>query len=114
MLYLDDEIVDDFLGFVASLPPRSEIVFSFVPPDADLSGIDLEIARRAAAKFATIGEPWKSRVRPPAMADRLTGLGFGEVFHLSPELAQAQYFYGRSDKLTAPHFDQIIAATVLG
>lgn len=114
MLYLDDEIVDDILRFVVSLPPRSEIVFSFVPPDADLNGTDLEIACRAAAKFATIGEPWKSRVRPRTMAERLSGLGFGEVFHLSPEVAQAQYFSGRSDTLTAPHFEQMIAAAVLG
>ena len=64
MLYLEDEIVDDILRFVVSLPPPSEVVFSFVPPDEDLNGIDLEIARRAAAKFATIGEPWKSRVGP--------------------------------------------------
>jgi hypothetical protein len=48
---------------------------------------------------------------PRAMIGRLTGLGF-EVFHLSPELAQARYFVGRSDKLTAPHFEQVIAATV--
>ena len=80
LLYLEDEIVDDILRFVASLPPPSQIVFSFVPPDEDLNGIDLEIARRAAAKFATIGEPWKSRVRPRAMVERLMGLGFGDVF----------------------------------
>jgi len=114
MLYLEDEVVDEILRFVASLPPSSEIVFSFVPPDEDLDGADLDIARRSAAKFATIGEPWKSRVRPRAMVERLMGLGFGEVFHLSPELAQAQYFSGRSDRLTAPHFEQMIAATVLG
>lgn len=114
MLYLEDEIVDDILRFVVSLPPPSEVVFSFVPPDEDLNGIDLEIARRAAAKFATIGEPWKSRVGPRAMVERVRGLGFGEVFHLSPELAQAQYFSGRPDKLTAPHFEQMIAAIVLG
>jgi O-methyltransferase involved in polyketide biosynthesis len=64
MLYLEDEIVDTILRFVVSLPPFSEIVFSFVPPEDDLNGVDLEIARRAAVKFATIGEPWKSRVRP--------------------------------------------------
>ncbi len=114
MLYLEDEIVDDILRFVVSLPPPSEVLFSFVPPDEDLNGIDLEIAHRAAAKFATIGEPWKSRVGPRAMVERVRGLGFGEVFHLSPELAQAQYFSGRPDKLTAPHFEQMIAAIVLG
>jgi hypothetical protein len=48
------------------------------------------------------------------MIERLIGLGFDGAFHLSPELAQAQYFSGRSDKLTAPHFEQMIAATVLG
>ena len=51
MLYLEDEIVDTILRFVVSLPPWSEIVFSFVPPEDDLDGVDLEIAHRAAAKF---------------------------------------------------------------
>jgi hypothetical protein len=75
-------------------------------------GVDLEIVRRAATKFAKIGEPWKSRVRPQAMIQRLMGLGFREVFHLSPELAQERYFAGRSDKLSAPHFEQMISAIV--
>lgn len=112
MLYLEDEIVDDILRFVASLPRSSEIVFSFVPPDDELDGLDLEIARLVAAKFAEIGEAWKSRVRPRTWDARLMGLGFREAFHLSPELAQVRYFAGRSDKMTAPHFEQMIAATV--
>jgi len=111
MLYLNDEIVDEILRFVLSLPPPSEIVLSFAPPDDDLEGLDLEIVRGVTAKFATIGEPWKSRVQPQAMADRLRGLGFRETFYLSPELAQARYFVGRSDKMMAPHFEQMIAAT---
>jgi hypothetical protein len=53
----------------------------------------------------------KRRVRPQDIVKRLLGLGFCEVFHLSPELIQAQYFPG-SDKLIAPHFEQIIAARV--
>jgi methyltransferase (TIGR00027 family) len=112
MLYLEDEIVDDILRFVVSLPPSSEIVFSFVPPEDHLDGVDLEIARWTAAKFVKIGEPWKSRVLPRAMVERLMGLGFREVYHLSPELAHARYFVGRSDKLMAPRFEQMIAATV--
>jgi methyltransferase (TIGR00027 family) len=112
MLYLDDEIVDAILRFVLSLPPPSEIVLSFVPPNDALEGLDLEIVRQVTAKFATIGEPWRSRVRPQAMADRLKGLGFRETFHLSPELAQARYFAGRSDKMAAPHFEQMITANV--
>ena len=110
--YLEDEMADDILHFVASLPPSSEIVFTFVLPDDALDGLNLEIARRAAARTADLGEPWKSRLLPRAMVDKLKLLGFGQVFHLSPELAQAQYFAGRSDKLAAPHWEQLISATV--
>jgi len=108
IFYLEDEIVDDILRFVASLPPPSEIVFSFRPTDADLGGLDLEFARWLAAKVGSIGEPWKIRVRPQDMVKRLQGLGFREVFYLSPELIQARYLSGRFDKLTAPHFEQMI------
>ena len=112
IFYLEDEFVDDIFRFVLSQPPPSEIVLSFIPTDADLDGADLEFARWLAAKVASIGEPWKIRVRPQDMVKRLLGLGFREVFYLSPELVQAQYLSGRSDKLTAPHFEQMIAATV--
>ena len=87
-------------------------MFSFVPPDDELPGLDLEIVRMVTARFAKIGEPWKSRVRPRAWEGRLTGLGFREAFYLSPELAQVRYFSGRSDNMAAPYFEQMIAATV--
>jgi O-methyltransferase involved in polyketide biosynthesis len=112
MHYLEDEIADDILRFVASLPPPSEIVFTFILPDDALDGVNLEIARRAAARTAELGESWKSRLRPGDMVDKLTRLGFREVFHLSPELAQARYFAGRSDKLVAPHWEQLISGIV--
>ena len=112
MHYLEDEMADDILRFVASLAPSSEIVFTFVLPDDELDGVNLEIARRAAARTAELGEPWKSRLQPRAMVDKLTRFGFREVFHLSPELAQARYFAGRSDKLAAPHWEQLISAIV--
>jgi methyltransferase (TIGR00027 family) len=112
IFYLEDEIVDDILRFVVSLPPPSEIVFSFIPTNADLDGLDLEFARWLAAKVASVGEPWKIRVRPQDLVKRLRGLGFREVFYLSPELIQARYLSGRFDKLTAPHFEQMIAASV--
>jgi O-methyltransferase involved in polyketide biosynthesis len=114
LLYLENDIVDDVLRFVRSLQPSSEIVFSFFPPDDELDGLDLEIARHIGAKFAAMGEPWKSRVGPRAMVRWLSDLGFRDIFHLAPELAQVQYFSARSDKLAAPYFEQMIAATVSG
>jgi O-methyltransferase involved in polyketide biosynthesis len=50
MHYLEGEMADDILRFVASLAPSSEIVFTFVLPDDDLDGVNLEVARRAAAR----------------------------------------------------------------
>jgi methyltransferase (TIGR00027 family) len=84
IFYLEDEIVDDIFRFVLSLPPPSEIVFSFIPTDADLDGLDLEFARWLAAKVARIGEPWKIRVRPEDIVKRLSDLGFREVFTCRP------------------------------
>jgi len=110
--YLEDEVINEILRFVASLAPSSEIVFTFILPDDKLDGVDLELARRVGARTAELGEPWKSRLPPPKMVDKLKRLGFREVFHLSPELAQERYFTRRSDKLTAPRFEQLISAIV--
>ena len=112
MQYLEEEVADDVLRFVASLAPTSEIVFTFILPDDSLDGVNLEIARRAAAKAADLGEPWKSRMRPKAVIDKLMRIGFHDIFYLSPEIAQEQYFIGRSDKLTAPRVEQLVSAIV--
>jgi methyltransferase (TIGR00027 family) len=110
--YLSDNAIDALLRFAASLKTGSEIVFSFVTPDEELEGEDLEIAIRSVARTAALGEPWKTRVLPQELLQRLTGLGFSNVFHLTPELAQARYFAGRRDGLRAPRWEQLIAAVV--
>lgn len=42
----------------------------------------------------------------------LNDLGFAEVFHLTPKRAQQVYFADREDRLRAPKFEQLMAATV--
>ena len=110
--YLSDDAIDALLSFVASLKPGSEIVFSFVVPDEQLEGDDLEVTIRSVERTATLGEPWRSRLRPHVLLRRLGGLGFTHVFHLTPELAQQRYFAGRQDALRAPRWEQLIAAVV--
>ena len=110
--YLSDNAIDALLRFAASRKTGSEIVFSFVTPDEELDGEDLEITIRSVARTATLGEPWKTRLSPQELLQRLTGLGFSNVFHLTPELAQARYFAGRKDALRAPCWEQLIAAVV--
>jgi methyltransferase (TIGR00027 family) len=110
--YLDWETVDAVLRFVASLKPESEIVLSLVPPDNELDGDDLDVVSRSVVRTTRLGEPWKCRLRPRDLVAELRRIGFGDVFHLTPELAQARYFAGRQDRLRAPNWEQLIAAIV--
>lgn len=110
MQYLDHDAADAVLRFAASLPLGSEIVFSFALPE-DASNPD-NLTRRPGSVAAAMGEPWKTRERPRDVIDKLNQLGFREVFHLAPEVAQQRYFAGRSDGLKAPQWDQLVAAIV--
>jgi len=107
--YLDRCAVDAFLTFTAGLSRGSEIVFSFAPPDDELAGADLEIATQSSTRTATLGEPWKSRLRPDDLIKRLKQLGFKDIFHLTPELAHQMYFAGHQPVARAPCWDQLMA-----
>jgi methyltransferase (TIGR00027 family) len=110
--YLTNEAMDALFRTVVSFPRGSEIVFSFVVPHEELDGDDLEIATRSVAVTGSAGEPWKSRLAAHEIAARLTAVGFSEVFHLTPEAANARYFARRTDRLRAPRWEQMIAAVV--
>lgn len=110
--YLSSGALGSLLSFAASLNPGSELVLSFVPPEDELAGLDLDAAARSVARTTELGEPWKTRLRAHELVDWLVRLGFSDVWHLSPEMAQARYFAGRHDGLRVPHLEQLIAATV--
>ena len=75
-------------------------------------GIDLVVAARSAGRAGSVGEPWTCRMRPNETLRQLTNLGFSNVFHLTPDLAQARYFSGRKDSLRAPKWEHLLTATV--
>jgi len=110
--YLSQAAIDAVLRFAASLARDSEIVFSFNPPNDELDGADLEMATYSVELTAALGEPWLSRPRTRDLVNQLATLGFRDIFHLSPELAQARYFAGRNDDLRAPRWEQLVAAIV--
>jgi O-methyltransferase involved in polyketide biosynthesis len=112
MQYRAGAAVDALLKFVATLQACSEIVFSFSPPNDELDGDDLSAAINGASRTAALGEPWKSRLRSSELVDRLTQFGFGEIYHLSPELAQQRYLANQHDVPTPPRWEQLIAAIV--
>jgi methyltransferase (TIGR00027 family) len=110
--YISRDAVEALARFAASMQVQSEIVFSFVLPNDDLEGQELEAALYGVASTNAMGEPWVTRLRVSELFDLLTRLGFGEVFHLTPKRAQQRYFAGRDDMLKAPQLEQLIAAVV--
>jgi O-methyltransferase involved in polyketide biosynthesis len=110
--YISRGALDGLLGFAASLPARSEIVLSFVPPEDDLQSEDRVASIHSFALTEAMGEPWITRLAANEIFGDLTRLGFGEIFHLTPKRAQERYFADRNDGLRAPHFEQLIAALV--
>jgi len=113
--YLSRDAVEALFGFAAGLPAQSEIVFSFVPPSDELAQDDVAATTHIATLVETLGalgEPWETRLRSSEAVTILAGLGFGEVFHLTPERAHQRYFAGRSDTLRTSGFEQLMAATV--
>jgi methyltransferase (TIGR00027 family) len=110
--YLTETALDQTFRLILSAPSRSEIVFSFVTPDAILPTDDATVAREFTARFAAIGEPWLSRFLPDQLTSKLIGMGFSKVFYLTPEEANRRYFQNRRDGLNASILEQMIKATV--
>jgi len=109
--YLTLPAIDATLRVVTSLPAPTTIVLSFMLPDEDLAGEELEAARSVAQTAAATGEPWRTRFRPQELCTRLAGLGFSSVFHLTPGEANVRYFTERQDRLRAPDAAQLVSAT---
>lgn len=98
MVYLSEEAIDDIFRFVATLPPSSEMVFTFIPKDSlvkeDGVGVVEEIA-------SACGEPWRSRIDPALLVQKLLGFGFSAVSFLTPLETHESYYQGRHDGLSA-------------
>ena len=110
--YLREAGLAETLGFVLSVPTRSEIVFSFVASDAILPPDDVALAKAFTERSAMVREPWLSRFHPEELVTRLRGMGFSRVFHLTPEKANERYFQNRDDGLNAAILEQMISASV--
>ncbi|MGH7523972.1 MAG: class I SAM-dependent methyltransferase [Gemmatimonadales bacterium] len=55
--------------------------------------------RRLAARVAALGEPFRTRLEPRALRQRLLGIGFRSVVDLDGRELNRRYFTGRPDRL---------------
>jgi methyltransferase (TIGR00027 family) len=110
--YLTLPAIEATLRTVASLPHESGVALTVVVPDDEATGLDLELLQFSVRLAASLGEPWLTRLRASDFSTWLGGLGFGDVFHLTPEESAARYFRDRHDGLQVCRGEQLIRATV--
>jgi methyltransferase (TIGR00027 family) len=110
--YLTRDALDATFLFVLSLPPSSEIVFSFILPQEAVSGVEAEALAIAAQRAAEVGEPWLTRLRGDELGERLRSIGFSRTIHLTPEQARERYFGNRRDGLRERRGEQLMRAIV--
>jgi methyltransferase (TIGR00027 family) len=110
--YLTLEATESIFELVQSLPQGTEIVFEFMVPDDLMPAKEAGVIAKMASLTAERGEPWLTRLRPAELESRLTILGFSQVTHLSPQVANERYFRGRNDDLAAWSAAQMMRAVV--
>lgn len=111
-MFLTRPAVEATLRLVAGLPAPTTIVFSFILSDDALPPEDAERKRTVIARFERGDEPWLTDFHPDALRDTLHGLGFRDVFLLTPEAAGARYLTGRRDGMRSRPVEQVYRATV--
>jgi methyltransferase (TIGR00027 family) len=110
--YLSEEALEVSLKFVLSMPPASEMVFSFVLAAQALSLGERIGASTFAAIAAARGERWLSRFVPALLARKLETMGFSKVVHFSAGEANDRYFRGRHDGMRASRLEEMMRAVV--
>jgi len=109
-MYLQEAAISAALRSMAAFAPGSEVVFTFLQPQASAADAARQAHSRLAAHVAGIGEPFLSRFEPPALEALLRGAGFARVEFLSPQEAAALYYKGRPTDLPPPRHTSIACA----
>ena len=102
MMYLSRDAARSVLRYVASLPPPTEIAFTFSTPDASA-----DVARRVAE----LGEPIRTKVTSDELAAIARDAGFSGVTVVSQEEA-SRYLGTRRDALRQPPREFMACARV--
>jgi methyltransferase (TIGR00027 family) len=107
LVYLSQEAITAIFQFVQTLPPSSQIVFTFTQPLPDKDGPRAILAKRAAE----LGEPWQTFSTPSELTTYLSGLGFTKINLPLPAEIRERYIGERTDGLYAS--EQQNLATVI-
>jgi methyltransferase (TIGR00027 family) len=109
-MYLTRQAVLGTLGYVASLPRGSGIVFDYALPPASMSLVRRLAMRALLQRVAAAGEPWKTFFEPRELTRELQALGFALLEDLGPEELNARFFRDRTDGLRTGGLGRVMHA----
>jgi methyltransferase (TIGR00027 family) len=110
LIYLSEGAADAIFATAARLAAGSEFIFTFSRPDASTARPPSPAS--AASRMAAIGEPWRTRFDPGALAAKLESSGFSSIGFLFAQDITERYLSERNDGLRAPSRVVLADATV--
>jgi methyltransferase (TIGR00027 family) len=111
-MYLTPDAVFSTLRAIATLAPRTEIIFQYTVPIELCDDESQRLLAWVMASAAARGEPWQSSFEPAKLSEQVSKLGFVEVSDLGPEEAKARYFADRTDGLRPPASEHFMWARI--
>ena len=98
-MYLSDEALSSTLGFIASRPSGSGVVFDYAVARESLAWTQRLALSMLEKRVAAVGEPFRTFFSPDALRRRLTDAGFTAIDDLAADDLNARYFAHRDDGL---------------
>jgi len=97
--YLTDRAFAETMGFIASMPAGSGVVFDYAVPRSTLNFLERLAFDRISARVAGAGEPFRLFFEPAELEAHLRGMGFLQIENLGVKEINSRYFVGREDRL---------------
>ncbi len=110
--YLTTEAVMATLGFIASAPAGSGVVFDYMISPSLLNPAQRSRFDALAQRVGSVGEPWKAFFDPGFLTRDLRAMGFKYVEDKGPEEINERYFKNRRDGLRVGSFSHVMNARV--
>jgi methyltransferase (TIGR00027 family) len=111
-IYLSKEAVAGTLGYVASRPSGSQVVFDFATPSDAIGEQERTSREQSAARVAKAGEPWINFYDPAPLAQELRATGFATAQVFGTDEMNARYFRARADGFRLYGSGRMMAARV--
>ncbi len=111
-MYLTGGAIAATLGFIASMPAGSGVVFDYMISPSLLNPTARKVFDSLAHRVALAGEPIATTFDPSALKATLLTIGFRQIEDMDPEEMDARYFRGRQDMLRVGRLAHLMHARV--